>query len=241
MSASCTGSIGRGSGPPAHNARDGRRRGRRSRPPAQPGQCRAALLLGAEGFAKRLVAQPAHPRCNLEPHIHDLPRQKRTKNICLPKRSVTDKQVTFYSGKAIALPSKLLVTPDRERAKSSVSGAQAGKLHNRRGGPREILARHGEKENGAFRAAGTRARERLSLPRREASNDPFEDGRDQDGDRGNRGPVFDRLHVKRSWGGADGWRGARRCRRRRAWIHCRKRQVRDRGHRSRNHDRAVSR
>ena len=41
--------------------------------PAQPGQCRAALLLGAEGFAKRLVAQPAHPRCNLEPHIRNLP------------------------------------------------------------------------------------------------------------------------------------------------------------------------
>ena len=60
--------------------------------PAQPGQCRAALLLGAEGFAKRLVAQPAHPRCNLEPHIRDLPRQERTKNICLPKRSVMDKQ-----------------------------------------------------------------------------------------------------------------------------------------------------
>ena len=60
--------------------------------PAQPGQCRAALLLGAEGFAKRLVAQPAHPRCNLEPHIRNLPRQERTKNICLPKRSVTDKQ-----------------------------------------------------------------------------------------------------------------------------------------------------
>ena len=61
--------------------------------PAQPGQCRAALLLGAEGFAKRLVAQPAHPRCNLEPHIRDLPRQEHTKNICLPKRSNTDKQV----------------------------------------------------------------------------------------------------------------------------------------------------
>ena len=60
--------------------------------PAQPGQCRAALLLGTEGFAKRLVAQPAHPRCNLEPHIRNLPRQERTKNICLPKRSVTDKQ-----------------------------------------------------------------------------------------------------------------------------------------------------
>ena len=63
--------------------------------PAQPGQCRAALLLGAEGFAKRLVAQPAHPRCNLEPHIRDLPRQERTKNICLPKRTVTDKQESF--------------------------------------------------------------------------------------------------------------------------------------------------
>ena len=64
--------------------------------PAQPGQCRAALLLGAEGFAKRLVAQPAHPRCNLEPHIRNLPRQERTKNICLPKRSVTDKQAPLF-------------------------------------------------------------------------------------------------------------------------------------------------
>ena len=35
---------------------------------------------------------PAHPRCHLEPHIRNLPRQERTKNICLPKRSVTDKQ-----------------------------------------------------------------------------------------------------------------------------------------------------
>ena len=32
--------------------------------------------------------------------------------------------------------------------------------------PREILARHGENKAGAFRVAGTRARERLSLPRR---------------------------------------------------------------------------
>ena len=63
--------------------------------PAQPGQCRAALLLAAEGFAKRLVAQPAHPRCNLEPHIRNLHRQERTKNICLPKRSVSDKQARF--------------------------------------------------------------------------------------------------------------------------------------------------
>ena len=37
MSASCTGSIGRGTGPPAHNARDGRRRGRRSRPASAAG------------------------------------------------------------------------------------------------------------------------------------------------------------------------------------------------------------
>ena len=39
--------------------------------PAQPEQRRAALLLGAEGLAKRLVAQTTHPRCNLEPHNRD--------------------------------------------------------------------------------------------------------------------------------------------------------------------------
>ena len=39
--------------------------------------------------------------------------------------------------------------------------------------PREILARHRENEAGVFRAAGTRARERLSPPRRESSNDPL--------------------------------------------------------------------
>ena len=71
--------------------------------PAQPGQCRAALLLGAEGFAKRLVAQPAHPRCNLEPHIRNLPRQERTKNICLPKRSVTDKQDSIWNPRAFGI------------------------------------------------------------------------------------------------------------------------------------------
>ena len=49
---------------------------------------------------------------------------------------------------------------------------------------RENLARRRENEAGAFRAAGTRARERLSLPRRETSIVPFEDGGDQDGDRG---------------------------------------------------------
>ena len=36
--------------------------------PAQPDQRRAALLLGAEGLPKRLVAQTTHARCNLEPH-----------------------------------------------------------------------------------------------------------------------------------------------------------------------------
>ena len=39
--------------------------------PAQPEQRRAALLLGAEGLAKRLVAQTTHARCNLEPHNRD--------------------------------------------------------------------------------------------------------------------------------------------------------------------------
>ena len=39
--------------------------------PAQPDQRRAALLLGAEGLPKRLVAQTAHARCNLEPHSRD--------------------------------------------------------------------------------------------------------------------------------------------------------------------------
>ena len=39
--------------------------------PAQPDQRRAALLLGAEGLPKRLVAQTAHSRCNLEPHNRD--------------------------------------------------------------------------------------------------------------------------------------------------------------------------
>ena len=34
-------------------------------------QCRAALLLGAEGLPKRLVAQTTHARCNLEPHNRD--------------------------------------------------------------------------------------------------------------------------------------------------------------------------
>ena len=43
---------------------------------------------------------------------------------------------------------------------------------------------------GPFGRRGMRARERLSPPRREASNDPFEDGGDQDGDRCNRGPVL---------------------------------------------------
>ena len=70
--------------------------------------------------------------------------------------------------------------------------------------PRETLARHGENEAGAFRAAGTRARGRLSPPRREPSNDPFEDGGDQNGDRCNSDPASGRLHVRRSWGEADG-------------------------------------
>ena len=48
----------------------------------------------------------------------------------------------------------------------------------------------------------TKARERLWLPRREASNDPLED----DGNCGSRGPVSGRLHVRRSWGEADGRR-----------------------------------
>ena len=87
--------------------------------------------------------------------------------------------------------------------RDSSSGPQAEITLQARS-PREIPARHGENEAGAFRAAGTRARERLSLPRREASNDPFEDGGDQDGD---RGPVSGRLHVRRSWGEADGRRG----------------------------------
>ena len=39
--------------------------------PAQPDQRRAALLLGAEGLPKRLVAQTTHARCNLEPHSRD--------------------------------------------------------------------------------------------------------------------------------------------------------------------------
>ena len=39
--------------------------------PAQPDQRRAALLLGAEGLPKRLVAQTTHARCNLEPHNRD--------------------------------------------------------------------------------------------------------------------------------------------------------------------------
>ena len=39
--------------------------------PAQPEQRRAALLLGAEGLPKRLVAQTTHARCNFEPHNRD--------------------------------------------------------------------------------------------------------------------------------------------------------------------------
>ena len=39
--------------------------------PAQPDQRRAALLLGAEGLPKRLVAQTTHARCNLEAHNRD--------------------------------------------------------------------------------------------------------------------------------------------------------------------------
>ena len=39
--------------------------------PAQPDQRRAALLLGAEGLPKPLVAQTTHARCNLEPHNRD--------------------------------------------------------------------------------------------------------------------------------------------------------------------------
>ena len=70
--------------------------------------------------------------------------------------------------------------------------------------PRETLARWRENEPRAFRAAGTRARERLSPPRREASNNQFEDGGDRDGDSDNRVPVSGRLHVRRSWGEADG-------------------------------------
>ena len=70
--------------------------------------------------------------------------------------------------------------------------------------PRENLARHGENEAGAFRAAGTRARGRLSPPRREPSNDPFEDAGDQNGDRCNSDPVSGQLHVRRLWGEADG-------------------------------------
>ena len=41
--------------------------------PAQPNQRRAALLLGAEGLAKRLVAQATHARRHRDPHIRDLP------------------------------------------------------------------------------------------------------------------------------------------------------------------------
>ena len=70
--------------------------------------------------------------------------------------------------------------------------------------PREILARHRENEAGAFRAAGTRARERLSLPRRETSNNQFEGSGDRDGDRCTRGAVSGRLRDRRSWGEADG-------------------------------------
>ena len=51
---------------------------------------------------------------------------------------------------------------------------------------------------GALSGGGTRARERLSLPRRKASNDIFEDAANQVGDRGNRGPVSGWLHVRRS-------------------------------------------
>ena len=55
---------------------------------------------------------------------------------------------------------------------------------------RQNLARRRENEAGAFRAAGTRARERLSLLYREASNDSFEDGADQNGDRCNCDPAY---------------------------------------------------
>ena len=72
---------------------------------------------------------------------------------------------------------------------------------------RQILTRRRENEAGPFRAAGTSTREQLSLPRREASKDLFEDGDDQVGDHGNRDPVSGRLRDRRSWGEADGWRG----------------------------------
>ena len=71
MSASCSGCIDRGPArqhamlPMAAAGADEAVR------PAQPDQRRAALLLGAEGLAKRLVAQTTHARCNLEPHNRD--------------------------------------------------------------------------------------------------------------------------------------------------------------------------
>ena len=48
---------------------------------------------GAEGFATPRRSTRA-PAATLNP-IRDLPRQERTKNICLPKRTVTDKQVVY--------------------------------------------------------------------------------------------------------------------------------------------------
>ena len=78
---------------------------------------------------------------------------------------------------------------------------------------RQILTRRRENEAGPFRAAETIAGEQLSLPRREASNDPFENGGDQVGDHG----------VKRM-----ACAGAWRRRRGPAGAHGRKRQARDR-------------
>ena len=132
--------------------------------------------------------------------------------------------------------------PEHRQTRASIRAAvHKQKVTLRARCPREILARHRENVAGAFRAAGTRARERLSLPRRETSNNQFEGSGDRDGDRCTRGAVSGRLRDRRSWGEADGRGVARRSRRERTRIHGRKRQARDRGHGGRNHGGVISR
>ena len=71
--------------------------------PAQPDQRRAALLLGAEGLPKRLVAQTTHARCNLEPHNRD-PLIQNILRTYIPTAGVSRISRIVIAVAALALP-----------------------------------------------------------------------------------------------------------------------------------------
>ena len=66
-------------------------------------QRRAALILCADGLTKGRVAQPAHARCNLEPHNRDPIIRNILRTYGLNMRSVTDKQVEFSEDRLCVL------------------------------------------------------------------------------------------------------------------------------------------